>query len=213
MIYNGLENKNILIERYFAVANPTVAVMSKYVTTIIITLILLSLTLSFTGCQPINKIADLIGVSSESSASSESSFESEISETSETPSENISFMLDEIYENCDIMGVEIYDASKLENMIGITSDQVEEFFVACTNGKFGVADVAVIKPVDSARGSIIEALRSFLEKRAESFENYDVNDAVSTCLNGKVYSENGYIVMVAFRDNDTISEIISKYID
>lgn len=191
--------------------------MFKNIQIIIIVVLLLVSSIALSGCQSVNAIADSIGLSGSSQifgSGEEGSSESESSENDAVSRVDLDIakLLSEIYSVCDIMGVEGYDEAMLEEIMLISADSVEEFYVCCTNGKFGVADIAIIKPKDSSRAKIVEALRQFLEKRAVSFENYDVNDAVEICENGEVFVQGGYVIMIAFKDNASIKDIINSYI-
>jgi len=191
--------------------------MFKNIQIIIIVVLLLVSSIALSGCQSVNAIADSIGLSGSSQifgSGEEGSSESESSENDAVSRVDLDIakLLSEIYSVCDIVGVEGYDEAMLEEIMLISADSVEEFYVCCTNGKFGVADIAIIKPKDSSRAKIVEALRQFLEKRAVSFENYDVNDAVEICENGEVFVQGGYVIMIAFKDNASIKDIINSYI-
>ncbi len=189
--------------------------MFKNIQIIIITILLLISSIALSGCGSVNAVADSAGPS----GSQASGFDKEESQGGSPEDDNSnrveldsSGLFGEIYSSCDIMGIEEYDEEMLEELLLISADSVEEFYVRCTNGKFGVADIAIIKPKDSSRSKIVEALRQFLEKRALSFENYDVNNAVEVCENGEVYVQGGYVIMIAFKDNASVKEIVNKYI-
>lgn len=191
--------------------------MFKNIQIFIIAFLLIISSIALSGCSSVNAIADSIGLSGSSQIFGSNEDESSQEETSENDASSrvelsISALLSEIYSSCDVMGIEGYDAEMLEEMMLISADSVEEFYVCCTNGKFGVADIAIIKPKDSSRAKIVESLRQFLEKRAVSFENYDVNNAVEICENGEVFVQGGYVIMVAFKDNQTVKDIVNQYI-
>ncbi len=190
--------------------------MFKNIQIIIIAILLLVSSIALSGCGSVNAVADSADPSGSSQASGFDKEESQDGSPEDDSPDRFeldsSKLFAEIYSSCDIMGVEEYDGKMLEELMLISADSVEEFYVRCTNGKFGVADIAIIKPKNSSRANVIEALRQFLEKRALSFENYDINNAVEVCENGEVYVQGGYVIMIAFKDNASVKEIVNSYL-
>ena len=114
-----------------------------------------------------------------------------------------------ILDNPDVTEV---TADTLEEVLGISTDEVESFVAFTSDARNGLSDIAIIRPAPNSEESIREALIQYGMRRADSFRNYDILNAHAIASNTAVYSQGDYIVMLMLSDQDAAIEIIDRYI-
>lgn len=118
----------------------------------------------------------------------------------------------EIYAENEVSGIVVCDDEKLKEVFLIDPEDVLEYKILYTDGKYGVADICIVKPAEDKRDAIVEAIRQRLDSRIAFFENYDVNGSLQITKNAEVFTQGGYIIMLAFEDNEAKRAVIDKYI-
>ena len=100
----------------------------------------------------------------------------------------------------------------LEEVLGISTDDVESFVAFTSDARNGLSDIAIIRPAPNSEEAIREALIQYGMRRADSFRNYDILNAHAIASNTSVYRQGNYIVMLMLADHEAAIEIIDRYI-
>ena len=82
--------------------------------------------------------------------------------------------LEEIYETVDVRGLAFANRDLLKNKFFINPDYLEEFHVKYASGRYGVADVFLLKPYPEYRADVRESLEQVKVSRVKEFENFDI---------------------------------------
>lgn len=120
--------------------------------------------------------------------------------------------LDEIYQEIEISGLEEASLRILEDKFFIKPDMVEEYYVRYSSGRFGLADVFILYPVEEFRADLREQLEQIKLMRAREFVDYDVYNAHQIAQNGQIFEQGGYLILLMLEDNEAAREIIDRYI-
>ena len=130
---------------------------------------------------------------------------------------DFSIIADEIYKEADISELTLESVEKvtnkttLEEQYNLNLKNIEEYEVRSAEGKFGVADIAIIRPKDGFADEVIASLEERKDDRINEFRNYDVYNSYSISMNAEIYQADELVVMLMF-DEDT-NENAKKIID
>ena len=130
--------------------------------------------------------------------------------------EHLSDVIDLIY--ADITMKEQINAvySDLSNIFHLDTTMVEDYSARYTSGRYGVADVAIIKLKRPDDIVDIEAVTLALEQRRDDriaeFENYDVHDAFRIAKEAQIISRGNYVILLMLEDFDAAETIILENI-
>ena len=117
-----------------------------------------------------------------------------------------------VYETVDIMGIEPVDERVLEEKFFLEVDRLEEYYVRCSSGRFGLADVFILMPDADYLAKAREQLEQIKLMRAREFADYDIYDAHQIALDAVIYEQGGYLIMLMLPDNDAARKVIDQYI-
>ncbi len=131
---------------------------------------------------------------------------------SESSIQSITAALDEIYYNVDIMGVEDATASRLKEDFGVDPSIFSEVHGRYTDGRFGIADVLVVKPAPGKGAAVREALITIRTARTSLFKNFNIYDSTTLAENGLIYNRGDYMVLLMIEDASGVREILDEYI-
>lgn len=120
--------------------------------------------------------------------------------------------LERIYENVDIQGIETGDDTILSDKFYIDMGKIEDYYVRYSSGRFGVADVFILKPVPDEAMAVRELLEQVKISRTQEFQNYDIYNSYQIAQDAQIFEQGEYLVMLMLEDNDTAREIIDQYI-
>ena len=120
--------------------------------------------------------------------------------------------LAEIYFDVEIMGVEEATSQKLVDDFGLDASVWLSVHGRYTNGRFGIADVFIIRPRVGYEDEVQEALETIKLSRMNLFRNFDVYDSYSIAENGTIYRRGDYYILLMIEDEDRAREIIARYI-
>ncbi|MBC8585894.1 DUF4358 domain-containing protein [Youxingia wuxianensis] len=120
--------------------------------------------------------------------------------------------LDEIYKTIDMKGLEDADDTVLTEKFFIDTSKLEEYYVKYSSGRYGVADVFILKASPEDTPSIRESLEQVKLNRMKEFENYDIHNSYGIAQNAQVFEQGGYVIMLMLEDLDGAREIIDRYI-
>jgi hypothetical protein len=120
--------------------------------------------------------------------------------------------LAEIYFDVEIMGVQEATSEKLESEFGLDPSIWLSVHGRYTDGRFGIADVFIIRPRPGHEDDVREALETIKLSRMNLFRNFDVYDSYSIAENGTIYRRGDYYVLLMIADEERAAEIIANYI-
>lgn len=130
-------------------------------------------------------------------------------------------LVDRIYAAIEIsdltfLSVEtVDDYQTLTEQFYLDLDQVLDYEVRSAEGKYGVADVAVIRIRNKdAAEDIIAALENRRDDRINEFSKYDVYDSYEIALNATIYQTDELVVMLMLDEDSKAAamEIIDSFL-
>lgn len=120
--------------------------------------------------------------------------------------------LTEIYFDVDILGVEEVTSQTLVDQFGLDASHWSAVYGRCTNGRFGIADVFIIRPRPGHEDEVRECLETIKLSRMNLFRNFDVFNAYSLAENGSIYRRGDYYILLMIDDEDRVREILRNYL-
>ena len=129
-------------------------------------------------------------------------------------------MVDNIYNSIEINELtkssieRITDETVLSEQYYLDLDNVISCEVRSAEGKFGVADIAVIRVVEGATDEVLESLERRKDDRINEFSKYDVYDSYDIALNAEVYYTGELVVMLMLpeKDRTAVRDMIQSYL-
>ena len=134
--------------------------------------------------------------------------EQSVSEDPQGPEQAIT----DIYFNVSIMGVQDATPERLESDFGIDPEIYTSLYGKYTDGRFGIADVIIMRPRSGQEDEVREALQTIKLSRMSLFQNYDIYNAYSIAENGTIYQRGGYTILLMIDNEEQVREIIDSYI-
>lgn len=133
---------------------------------------------------------------------------------------DLSFLVDEIYKGLDLSELTkesisvITDETLLTEQFYLDLEGVISYEIRSAEGKYGVADVAVIRVKEDSADSVMDSLEMRKDDRINEFLNYDVYDSYEVALEAEIYQAGELIVMLMLPQDDIIAakEIIDYYL-
>ncbi|WP_040195897.1 DUF4358 domain-containing protein [Candidatus Soleaferrea massiliensis] len=130
----------------------------------------------------------------------------------QVPITNLDDIINEVYKGVDIKDyVEITDEN-MKEILKINPDSLESYAIKRASGKYGLADVYILKPKADKEQEVRKALESILKARQDEFEHYDVYNALAIAQNGKVYDREGYQILLMIDDQQQVERSVNKYL-
>lgn len=133
---------------------------------------------------------------------------------------NYSLIADNIYDEISVDSLTMGSVEKVEDVTVLSEqyylnlDDLNGYEVRSAEGKFGVADVAILWVKDGCGDSVMDALQSRKDDRIAEFVDYNVYNSYETAVNADIYQEGELVVMLILNDEDkTIAKgIIDSYL-
>ncbi len=116
----------------------------------------------------------------------------------------------EIYDSLGAYSAEDITEDSREDL-GLDDAHVVECYGKISDPNDGLADVAIILPVEEHREDVYLSLSKYKEKRMDEFENYDILDAYSISQSAVIYDQGEYVVMLMLADVEAAREIVDTY--
>ncbi|MEG0541162.1 MAG: DUF4358 domain-containing protein [Angelakisella sp.] len=136
------------------------------------------------------------------------SAQQEDKDTSAAPEQAIT----DIYFNVSVMGVEEATPERLQADFGINPDLYTGLWGKYSDGRFGAADVIIMKPRLGQEQEAREALQSIKLSRMSLFKNYDIYNAYSLAENGTIIERGDYMMLLMIENTEDVLAIIENYI-
>ncbi len=134
--------------------------------------------------------------------------EESVSEDPQGPEQAIT----DIYFNVSIMGVQDATPQRLEDDFGIDPSIYTSLYGKYTDGRFGIADVIIMRPKAGKEDEVREALQTIKLSRMSLFQNYDIYNSYSIAENGIIYQRGDYTILLMIDNDEAVQEIIDSYI-
>lgn len=133
---------------------------------------------------------------------------------------DMAFLADEIYGNLDISELtfesvsSVTDETTLAEQYYLDLENVIAYEIRSAEGKYGVADVAIIRVEEGAADSVMESLEMRKDDRINEFLNYDVYDSYDVALEAEIYQAGELVIMLMLSEDDKAAakEIIDSYL-
>lgn len=122
-----------------------------------------------------------------------------ISQASEEP-EDLTSVLDRIYDSVTVEDLLDADDTALADLFHLELDWVEDYAARYSSGRYGVADVVIIKPVEGQSEAVIDALETRRNDRIAEFENYDIHDSLRIAKETEIFTRGDYVIMLMLAD-------------
>ena len=119
---------------------------------------------------------------------------------------DLSRLVDEIYSITDMGELTAASVSKVTDKTVLTEqyylnlDNVLAMDVRSAEGKYGVADVAIIRAAEGKGDEIMESLERRKDDRINEFSNYDVYESYSIAMDADIYQTGELVVMLMIND-------------
>ncbi|MCI8624200.1 MAG: DUF4358 domain-containing protein [Provencibacterium sp.] len=119
--------------------------------------------------------------------------------------------LEEIYAGIDIKEIEPADDQLMESL-GFDLWDIEEYAVRYSSGRYGLADVFILRPHVNDYDSVRESLETVKLDRIRKTEEYDVLGSHRIAEEAQIYQYGSYLIMLMLEDNSAAAEIVQRYI-
>ncbi len=119
---------------------------------------------------------------------------------------DLSTIADEIYDLTELGELtaasvqKVTDETTLSEQYYLNLDNVIAMDVRSAEGKYGVADVAIIRVAEGKGDEVIDSLERRKDDRINEFSNYDVYDSYSVAVNADIYQIGELVVMLMLDD-------------
>ena len=120
---------------------------------------------------------------------------------------DISKIVDEIYSMAELGDLTAASVEKITDKTVLTEqyyldlDNVVAMDIRSANGKYGVADVALIRVAEGKGDDVMESLERRKDDRINEFSKYDVYESYSVAMNADIYQTGELVVMLMLDDN------------
>lgn len=137
---------------------------------------------------------------------------SSVASTAADPA-NLTDVLDVLYADIDMKGLsDITDDDILYALFHVDSAWVQDYAVRYASGRYGVADVAILKPTEGHLEDITNALEIRRSDRIAEFENYDVHDSLNIAKDAQIFERGNYIIFLMVAGSDDMRTLINEQI-
>lgn len=120
--------------------------------------------------------------------------------------------IEKIYENIDIKEISAADDTLMEETLGFDLSTIEEYYVRYSSGRYGLADIYIVRPVEEKYDAVREQLEEIKYNRIASTADYDVLDASKIARGAEIFQYGGYLIMLMLADNNAAEAVIETYI-
>ena len=120
--------------------------------------------------------------------------------------------LTEIYFNVDVLGVQEVTSQVLVEDFGLDASHWTSVYGRYTNGRFGIADVFIIRPRPGHEDEVRECLETIKLSRMNLFRNFDVFGAYSLAENGSIFQRGDYYILLMIDNEEHVQEILRNYL-
>ena len=147
------------------------------------------------------------------SSASSSQSQSVSSQAEETPLDG-GALLDEIYQDLELMGILELDETVMADLLNIPEEYYDQFWGRYSMARFNIGEVFIIQPSDleGAGQFIQERLEEYRQSRMDTFENYNVAGDYEKARDALLYQRGGYVILLMLEDNSAAQALIEERI-
>lgn len=115
---------------------------------------------------------------------------------------DLSALADEIYEQAEMSPLtresvsNVTDETVLAEQYYLDLNDVVAYEIRSAEGKYGVADVALIRVRTGCADEVMSALENRKDDRINEFSNYDVYDSYAIAMEADIYQEGELVIMI-----------------
>ncbi len=121
--------------------------------------------------------------------------------------------IEKIYADIDMKGLSDATADDLAEQFSIDTSLVGDFYVRYSSGRYGVADVFILQPINSdSTPQIREELEQVKLNRIREFEHYDIYNSYEIAQDAQIFEQGGYVIMLMLENMDDARAVIDHYI-
>ena len=120
--------------------------------------------------------------------------------------------LNDIYYNVDILGIKELKLSDLSSEFDVDPDMFFAAYGRYSDGRFGIADVFILRPKTGYESEAREALETIKLNRMALFQNFDIYNAYEIAPHGVIFQRGNYYILLMIDDAESAQEIIERYI-
>lgn len=120
--------------------------------------------------------------------------------------------VEEIYKDISIQEVSPLDEDILSETLGFDINTIAGFYGRYSSGRYGLADVYILKAYDEDYEIVREQLEAVKLDRMKKTESYDILDSHKIAQNAQIFQYGSYLVMLMLEDNEAAQDIIEQYI-
>lgn len=171
---------------------------------------MLCLTLFFCGCS--SKPAKTVEPNAAGSVQTYSSSQSESTSEQAPKQADPKTAIDIISDHINVKGVEFADDTVMEEKFFFDLDDIDEYYVLYSSGRYGVADIYIIKPKTDKMPSVRETLEQVKINRVNEFEEYNVYDSLRIANDAEIFEQQNYLIMLMVPDEEFARKTINQFI-
>lgn len=120
--------------------------------------------------------------------------------------------LSEIYLDCTVEEIITADDIYMQDTLGFDLANIDEYHVRASSGRYGLADVYIIKPYEEDYDLVRENLEAIKLDKIRKTESYDVLGSNKIAQNATIFRYGAYLIMLMLEDNAKAETIIEQYI-
>lgn len=125
---------------------------------------------------------------------------------------SIDDVLDKIYENNTIAGIEKAKKEDMEDIFGFDMTYIDEYYVRYSAKNYGLSDIFVIKTDEDHQQDVFETLTKIKEDRVEQFQNYIIYDSLDIAKKAEIYTKGDYVIMIMVKNQDGAKVLLDNFL-
>lgn len=125
---------------------------------------------------------------------------------------SIDDVLDKIYENNIIAGIEKAKKEDMEDTFGFDMSYIDEYYVRYSAKNYGLADIFVIKTDEDHQQDVFETLTKIKEDRVEQFQNYIIYDSLDIAKKAEIYTKGDYVIMIMVKNQEEAKVLLDNFL-
>lgn len=137
---------------------------------------------------------------------------SEKNELTSSSGQGINDALDSIYYNVTIMGLKEATAESLSKDFAVDESTFSEVYGRYSDGRFGVADVIIVRPASGKQAEAREVLTAIRTSRTNLFQNYNIYGASNIAANAVIYARGDYLVLLMIDNVEAVHSQLNESI-
>lgn len=97
-----------------------------------------------------------------------------------------------------------------KDLIGLDVSITDDYYLRYGMGRFGIADIFVVKPKDNQTETVIETFKQHQQNRMNTFEHYNVDGDYDRAKNALIYEHKGYVILLILTNPQSAQQQINE---